>query len=304
MKFSEVYKLLQNNIQCSSETDDGIYRFSRKIRVRVAFALLALALSLAAASVLATIDASAAPFDTVQRTYLSNVPTPLVPAPILGDAVSSSLSKYEVAVAFMTVEVEDDTLFIGETLVQNEGVDGVREITERVEFRNGVEVGRTAVESTIVVEPIDKVILVGVNPAHITTSHGIYFWPADGEVTSGFGKRSLKVGSSNHKGVDVCGNKGDAIYAADGGEVIVADSKMKGFGKLVQILHDNGDVTFYAHNSELLVKAGERVARGQQIAKMGSTGQASGVHCHFELHIDGVAVDPEDYLPTRPHAEG
>ena len=295
--------MIQNNIQCSSATDDGIYRFSRKTRVRLAFALLALALSLATASVLATIDASAAPFDTTQQVYLSSAPMTLVPAPILGDAVSSSIGKYEVAMAFSTIEIEDDTLFIGEVLVQNEGVDGVREITERIDYRNGIEVGRTALESTIIVEPLDKVILVGVNPAHITTSHGVYFWPADGEVTSSFGRRSLKVGSGNHKGVDLAGNKGDAIYAADGGEVIVADSKMNGFGKLVQILHDNGDITFYAHNSALLVKAGERVARGQQIAKMGSTGQASGVHCHFELHIDGVAVDPEDYLPARAHVE-
>ncbi|MDR2615062.1 MAG: M23 family metallopeptidase, partial [Oscillospiraceae bacterium] len=103
-------------------------------------------------------------------------------------------------------------------------------------------------------------------------------------------------GSKNHKGIDIAGSAGDAIYAADGGEVILADDSLSGFGLLVQIRHDNGDVTYYGHNRKLLVEVGERVYRGQKIAEMGATGVASGVHCHFELHRDGKAVNPARYI--------
>ena len=207
--------------------------------------------------------------------------------------------KYTVVTPFDTVEVEVEYLFIGETLLITHGVDGTREITERVTYSDGVEVSRIAVQSSIAVAAIDEVIAVGINPAPITTSHGVYFWPADGRVTSYFGRRSVRVGSRNHQGIDIVGKKGDPIYAADGGVVIAANSKMKGYGKLIIIQHDNGDLTYYAHNSEYLVEEGDLVYRGQQIAKMGSTGVSSGVHCHFEIRLDGTPVDPMDHLPER-----
>ena len=208
-------------------------------------------------------------------------------------------NKYEIVTPFQTLTIEDDTMFLGDTVVATEGVDGVRQITERIGFRGGEEVYRAAIASTVLVEAIDKVILVGTNPAPRTTSYGEYHWPAEGKLESGFGRRSVAIGSRNHQGLDITGDKGDPIYAADGGVVITADSKMSGYGNLVRILHDNGDVTYYAHNSELLVAEGDLVYRGQQIAEMGRTGTASGIHCHFELRIDEVPVDPIGYLPER-----
>jgi murein DD-endopeptidase MepM/ murein hydrolase activator NlpD len=72
----------------------------------------------------------------------------------------------------------------------------------------------------------------------------------------------------------------------------------KGYGNLVKIRHENGDVTCYAHNSKLLVGVGDRVLQGQRIAEMGRTGIASANHCHFELRPKGGdPVDPEEYLP-------
>jgi len=123
-----------------------------------------------------------------------------------------------------------------------------------------------------------------------------YIWPASCTLTSRFGYRSTSVGSSNHKGIDLSGPYGDSIYAAGGGEVIVSGWS-NSFGYVIQIQHDNGDVTLYSHCSKLLVSVGERVDQGQEIAKMGQTGIASGVHLHFELIVGGVNVNPLSFLP-------
>ena len=84
--------------------------------------------------------------------------------------------------------------------------------------------------------------------------------------------------------------------AADGGTVTYAGYKGS-YGKLVIITHDNGTQTYYGHNSSLLVSAGQKVYKGQQIAKAGSTGRSTGVHCHFEVRVRGSSVNPLSHLP-------
>jgi len=128
-----------------------------------------------------------------------------------------------------------------------------------------------------------------------TESVGAYAWPANGTLFSRFGSRDAELGSTDHKGIDISGHSGDPIYAADGGEVIVSE-RNGSYGNVIHVRHDNGQVTLYAHCSELLVSAGEWVAQGQQIALMGRTGLASGVHLHFEVIIDGKNVDPLKHL--------
>ena len=123
-----------------------------------------------------------------------------------------------------------------------------------------------------------------------------YRWPAQGEITSTFGYRRASVGSTNHKGLDIGGSYGQSIFAADEGEVIVSEWS-NSYGYVVRIMHTNGHITLYCHCSSLLVRAGDTVAQGQEIARMGATGMASGTHLHFELIIDGVNVDPLLYLP-------
>ena len=137
-------------------------------------------------------------------------------------------------------------------------------------------------------------------PRPLTASTGIYAWPADGTLTSRFGYRGPNVGSTYHRGIDISGSTGQPIFAADGGEVIVSGWS-NSYGYMVQIRHDNGHVTLYCHCSSLLVSVGERVRQGQQIAGMGRTGIADGVHLHFELSINGVQVDP---LPHLQQARG
>ena len=86
------------------------------------------------------------------------------------------------------------------------------------------------------------------------------------------------------------------IVAADGGTVTYAQYT-GGYGNLVKISHGKGVETYYAHNSSFLVKVGDKVAKGQPIALMGSTGRSTGSHCHFEIRINGVTYNPLNYLP-------
>lgn len=99
-----------------------------------------------------------------------------------------------------------------------------------------------------------------------------------------------------HKGIDISGSYGAPIYAADGGTVTYS-GWMSGYGYLVIITHNNGYTTYYGHNSKLLVSNGTKVYKGQQIAKMGSTGRSTGNHCHFEIRYNGSTVNPLNYLP-------
>jgi lipoprotein NlpD len=101
-------------------------------------------------------------------------------------------------------------------------------------------------------------------------------------------------GTSN-KGVDFAGAAGDPVYAARDGQVVFASSALRGYGQLVMIKHDATYVTAYAHNSKVLVKEGQAVKRGQEIARMGSS-DADRVKLHFEVRQNGKAVDPAVYL--------
>ena len=94
----------------------------------------------------------------------------------------------------------------------------------------------------------------------------------------------------------IAGPDGTPVYAADGGTVTYS-GWMGGYGYLVEINHGNGYVTRYGHNSSLTVSVGDHVYKGQQIARVGSTGNSTGNHCHFEVRYNGVARNPLNYLP-------
>jgi murein DD-endopeptidase MepM/ murein hydrolase activator NlpD len=113
------------------------------------------------------------------------------------------------------------------------------------------------------------------------------------EVTSFYGKRKKEF----HEGIDLRAPKGTAVHAAAGGTVLYADRKINGYGYMVVIKHDDGISTVYAHNSKLLVKAGQKVRNGQKIAYSGSSGRAKGAHLHFEVREGVSAVDPISVMP-------
>ena len=123
-----------------------------------------------------------------------------------------------------------------------------------------------------------------------------YIWPAKGQLTSGYGRRWGRM----HKGIDIAGPIGTPILAAAPGEVVSAGWNSGGYGNLVKIKHPDGSLTLYAHNHRILVRQGQKVRQGQQIAEMGSTGRSTGPHLHFEVHPSGKgAVNPVAYLPKK-----
>lgn len=117
-------------------------------------------------------------------------------------------------------------------------------------------------------------------------------WPLKGRITSAWGPR----GKEFHHGLDIGAKAGTPIKAAQAGTVRFAGYKNRIYGNAVEIVHDNGLVTVYAHNSKNLVKKGQRVAAGEIIAQVGSTGRTTGPHLHFEVRINNKAVDPMPYL--------
>jgi len=127
---------------------------------------------------------------------------------------------------------------------------------------------------------------------------GRMMWPISGPITSPYGWRTHPIfGTSRyHSGLDIGADYGDAVVAADSGVVIYADW-MGGYGKAVIIDHGSGVSTLYGHNSELVVGEGQRVNKGQVIARAGSTGYSTGPHVHFEVRISGSPTNPLDYLP-------
>jgi lipoprotein NlpD len=119
-----------------------------------------------------------------------------------------------------------------------------------------------------------------------------WMWPATGRVLAGFSE-------ATNKGVDILGKIGDPVFASASGRVVYSGVGLRGYGKLVIIKHNQTYLSAYAHNSNLLVKEGQNVARGQKIAEIGST-DSSQAKLHFEIRRLGKPIDPLKLLPDRP----
>jgi murein DD-endopeptidase MepM/ murein hydrolase activator NlpD len=131
-------------------------------------------------------------------------------------------------------------------------------------------------------------------PVHLT-------WPADGLKTGWFGEAR---GGHSHPGVDVDGETGDTIWAAGRGVVVAAGpapSGYSGYGTIVEIDHGQGIKTLYAHLSRTDVAVGDLVDTSTVIGAMGTSGNVTGSHLHFEVRVGDKPVDPEDWLPPRPN---
>ena len=125
-------------------------------------------------------------------------------------------------------------------------------------------------------------------------------WPVSGVVSSHFGFRVSPggIGSTYHEGLDIASSYGNPVHATANGRITQA-GWVNGYGSLVEIDHGNGIKTRYGHNSAILVSVGDQVVQGQTISLIGSTGNSTGPHCHYEVRVNGEAVDPTLFLPAR-----
>ena len=207
---------------------------------------------------------------------------------------------YDGPVAFEVKEITDDSMYQGNKKVVTPGVEGWATYNADVTSINGEETERVINSTQVHTEPVTQVVAVGTKPRPKTMATGSFQWPIYGKITSGYGNRYIFGSTSFHSGIDINGYYGQPIAAADGGKVVYAGTgtgSYWSYGNYVVIDHENGLQTIYAHCSSLVVRAGERVYKGQTIAKVGSTGRSTGNHCHFQVKVNGTTVSPYKYLP-------
>ncbi|MFZ3577699.1 peptidoglycan DD-metalloendopeptidase family protein [Virgibacillus sp. DJP39] len=186
--------------------------------------------------------------------------------------------------------IESDELYKGETKVKQEGADGKKSVRYAFEFTNGTQTKKKVIEETITLEPRKKIVIKGTK---VISSRGTgnLHWPTiGGYVSSNVGMRWGRM----HKGIDIARPSNRAILAADNG-VVVAAGRKGGFGNRVIINHNNGMKTIYAHLSSIGVRVGQVVEGGSKIGVMGATGNVTGVHLHFEIHVNGALKRPSRY---------
>lgn len=169
---------------------------------------------------------------------------------------------------------------------------GRRKVAAVVTYKNGEKIGREILKEEVYAEAVPKIVERGtkIPPTYVRPIYG-------GRTTSNFGARSAptKGASTNHKGIDWAVPIGTAVVASNTGTVVQAGWS-SGYGYAVFINHDDGRQTRYGHLSKVLVKAGQRVEQGQRIALSGNSGRSTGPHLHFEIRINGAAVNPLKYM--------
>lgn len=132
-----------------------------------------------------------------------------------------------------------------------------------------------------------------VKPSETTSSLPTFRWPARGKVITGYG---AKTNGKSNDGINLAVPEGTPVKAAEDGVVAYSGNELKGYGNLVLVRHSNGYVTAYAHASELLVKRGDPIKRGQVIAKSGQSGEVTSPQLHFEIRKGSSPVDPLQFL--------
>jgi len=200
---------------------------------------------------------------------------------------------YTNRIAYDTEKTTTDDLYTTQSRVKRSGVYGEAQVTADVVYVNGKEESRVVMDWQVMKEPVSEIIEVGTKKPPAKSATGTFRKPSNGVYSSGYGYR--KNLGDFHTGVDFAGAVGTAIYAADGGKVSFAGWKGN-YGYCVFIDHQNGYVTVYAHCSKLLVKAGQSVAKGETIARVGATGRVTGPHVHFEIRVNGKHTNPLNYI--------
>ena len=209
---------------------------------------------------------------------------------------------YRQEIMYKTETVNDSSKSISYMQVTQNGQKGINEITADVEYINGVETGRKTVATKVIQNVVNQKIVKGTkapvkasaaaksNTGSASLGSFHFMWPVNGgQISSYWGD------GRGHKGLDIRAPRGTSTYAAESGTVSLA-RWYSGYGYCVIIDHGNGVSTLYGHASKLLVTAGQKVSKGDVISLVGSTGDSSGNHCHFEIRTGGTRINPLPYI--------
>lgn len=214
-----------------------------------------------------------------------------VPEPELS-VVWTETARYEEAYDLPIEYVYNDEWYTNQSVTRQQPSAGYHEAVVLVTRKNDSELERETLYEEVLFDPIAKVIEVGtiIPPTYIKPISG-------GRLTSSFGRRNAPTAgaSTNHKGVDWATPVGTAVCASSAGTVARAGWG-SGYGYVVYINHPNGSQTRYGHLSKVYVSVGQYVNQGDIIAASGNTGRSTGPHLHFEILVNGVAVNPFSYL--------
>lgn len=232
----------------------------------------------------------------INRLQIGQVLTVSQAVPFLSVRTIDNLT-YEGDVEFEVEKVPDSSMYEGDSKILTPGVAGRAIYNADVTYLNGTEQERVINSMEVLTEPVTQVVAVGTKERPRTMATGSFQWPLRGTLTSGYGTRYIFGSYSFHGGIDIAAPYGTTIAAADGGKVIHASNDGTGFGLYVVVDHENGLKSYYCHCSSLLVRVGDRVYKGQSIARVGSTGNSTGNHCHFQVKKNDVTVSPWNYLP-------
>ncbi|WP_066249080.1 peptidoglycan DD-metalloendopeptidase family protein [Neobacillus drentensis] len=213
-----------------------------------------------------------------------------VPKPFIEVVVDKEVNKKE-AIPYQNKVVEDSSLLKGKTKVKQEGKSGSRSVTYKISEQNGATVQKVESNVTTLEQPVDQIVIKGTKVIP-SRGEGSFAWPTvGGYISSKQGPRWGRM----HKGIDIARPSDRTIKAVDNG-VVVSAGWGGGYGNKIVIDHRNGYRTLYGHMSSLKVKVGQTVSKGSAIGIMGATGDATGVHLHFEVYKNGSLVNPLSYL--------
>lgn len=209
---------------------------------------------------------------------------------------------------YETVKKNSSTLYKGTKKTAQKGKNGKVKVTELITYIDSKKAYTGVISEVVIKEPTDEIILIGTksnSSSNAYTPSRSFIWPTKGAnaISSYYGYRSASIsGWSFHGGIDIVlgygSSAGIPVVASSSGTVVTAYSGWRGYGHTVVIDHGNGIKTRYAHMypGSITVKVGQKVYQGQQIGRIGSTGNSTGPHLHFEVLVGGNKVNPLPYI--------
>jgi murein DD-endopeptidase MepM/ murein hydrolase activator NlpD len=201
------------------------------------------------------------------------------------------------AIPFTVQYQKNNNMFTHEKAIIREGTEGEKEVVYQITLRNGYQEKLEAIQETTLKEPTNALVRIGTRTTVYRGGRVNYGVVQGKRISSTYGWRIHPITGKRrfHDGLDIAANHGNSVYAYTDGRVIEAGWN-GGYGNCVLIDHGNGLKTRYAHLSRINVKVGQKIKTGQKIGAVGSTGNSTGPHLHFEVIKNGKTQNPLNYL--------